>query len=212
MPYCPQCGTEISSGRFCPQCGAQIGVSDAENPYAIGTQTQYAELGPDPNAPPIPGFVEAYARFWKMFGNIEGRASRREFWYVWLWNLIITLPIIVVFMYAFYQLLTEAGVPFSEYDDFLEDTFEDFNFSTLTPSLLVAFFGSFAVLALYGLAILVPQICLLVRRVHDFNVTGWLAILCFLPKIKGVATLVFGLIPPTQGPNKYGAQPRKRRA
>ena len=206
MPYCPQCGTEISGARFCPQCGAEVGSVGAENPYAIGTQTQYAELGPDPNAPPIPGFVGAYAKFWKNFGNIEGRASRREFWYVYIWNSIILLPFIAAFIYVLVRALAEGGVPFDDADDY----FEHFDPSMFAPVQLAAGAVSLLVIGLYSLAQFVPWVCLLVRRIHDFNVTGWLAILCFVPRIGGLAQLIFGLITPTQGPNKYGPQPRKR--
>ena len=207
MPYCPQCGTEISGARFCPQCGAEVGAAGSENPYAIGTQTQYAELGPDPDAPPIPGFVEAYARFWKMFGNIEGRASRREFWYVYIWNFIILLPFVAAFIYVLVRALAEGGVPFDDADDY----FEHFDPSMFAPVQLAAGAVSLLVIGLYSLAQFVPWVCLLVRRIHDFNVTGWLAILCFVPRIGGLALLIFGLITPTRGPNKYGPAPAKRR-
>ncbi len=207
MPYCPQCGTEIFGGRFCPQCGAQVNVGGAENPYALGTHSQYAELGADPNASPIPGFVGAYAKFWKNFGNIEGRASRREFWYVYIWNFLIMLPFVAAFIYVLVRALSEGGVPLDDADDY----FEHFDVSMLAPAHLVVGAGSLLVIGLYTLAQFVPWVCLLVRRIHDFNVSGWLALLCFIPRIGGLVILFFGLIAPTRGSNQYGAQPAKSR-
>ena len=34
-------------------------------------------------------FVEAYRSFWKNYFNFKGRATRSEFWFVVVWNLII---------------------------------------------------------------------------------------------------------------------------
>lgn len=42
-----------------------------------------------------------------------------------------------------------------------------------------------------------------IRRSHDFNVTGWLSLLIFVPLVN----LIFLLIPGTEGENDYGAQP-----
>jgi uncharacterized membrane protein YhaH (DUF805 family) len=81
MPYCPQCGTEISGGSFCPQCGAQIGAFGAENPYALGTQTvdSVDALG---DAPEIPGFIGAMKIcLGKKCVSFKGRASRSEYWF-----------------------------------------------------------------------------------------------------------------------------------
>ncbi|WP_246693614.1 DUF805 domain-containing protein [Mesorhizobium sp. M8A.F.Ca.ET.142.01.1.1] len=45
------------------------------------------------------------------------------------------------------------------------------------------------------------------RRLHDVGLTGWLAILCFLPYVGLLAIVVFGLIPSQVGDNKYGPVP-----
>ena len=34
-------------------------------------------------------FVEAYRSFWKNYFNFKGRATRSEFWFVVVWNMII---------------------------------------------------------------------------------------------------------------------------
>lgn len=45
---------------------------------------------------------------------------------------------------------------------------------------------------------------LTIRRAHDFNVGGWLALLLLVP----VVNLVFWFIPGTRGDNGYGAVPQ----
>ena len=50
-------------------------------------------------------------------------------------------------------------------------------------------------------AMAVLGVMLTIQRCHDFNVTGWLALLIVVP----LANLVFLLIPGTDGPNRFGA-------
>jgi uncharacterized membrane protein YhaH (DUF805 family) len=49
-------------------------------------------------------------------------------------------------------------------------------------------------------AMAVLGVMLTVQRCHDFNVTGWLALLIVVP----LANLVFLFIPGTDGPNRFG--------
>lgn len=50
-------------------------------------------------------------------------------------------------------------------------------------------------------AMAVLGVMLTIQRCHDFNVTGWLALLIVVP----LANLVFLFIPGTDGPNRFGA-------
>ncbi|MBP5622836.1 MAG: DUF805 domain-containing protein [Thermoguttaceae bacterium] len=203
MPYCPQCGTEISGGSFCPQCGAQIGVFGAENPYEFGSQTQYVRKDSDPNAPLIPGFVEAYIRFWKKGGIVDGRASRTEFWYVFLWHCIIQLPFYIAAGFSFICGCTAiiAGV--------FEDPYETSD-DVIMTLLLVVVKCSMAIISAYNLVVVIPKICLYGRRFHDINCSAWFSIICLIPVINCFALFVIGVIPPTNGTNKYGPAPVKR--
>jgi uncharacterized membrane protein YhaH (DUF805 family) len=48
-----------------------------------------------------------------------------------------------------------------------------------------------------------------VKRLHDFGRSGWWALLCAVPYLDLVTTLVLGLIPGDVGVNKYGDGPNK---
>jgi len=50
-------------------------------------------------------------------------------------------------------------------------------------------------------AMAVLGVMLTIQRCHDFNVTGWLALLIVVP----LANLAFLFIPGTDGPNRFGA-------
>ncbi len=50
-------------------------------------------------------------------------------------------------------------------------------------------------------AMAVLGVMLTIQRCHDFNMTGWLALLIVVP----LANLVFLIVPGTAGPNRFGA-------
>ncbi|MBR4753025.1 MAG: DUF805 domain-containing protein [Thermoguttaceae bacterium] len=193
MSFCPYCGAESGGGNYCASCGAQLATDGAENPYAVGSQTQASGsgyAGSDANAPDIPTFLGAYPTFWKKWRAYHERSSRREFWYVMLWQLIILIPYVALVVN--YALNNPEGAPKQE------------------PS--GVFVGVMVFYGVYLLACLMPGLNLAARRLHDANLSAWLLLLYFIPQIGGLAQIIFGLLPPTQGPNKYGAQPRKRRS
>jgi len=53
------------------------------------------------------------------------------------------------------------------------------------------------------IAIMVVQILLTIQRAHDFNSSGWLSLLMFVPLVN----LIFLLIPGTPGENRFGHRP-----
>lgn len=56
------------------------------------------------------------------------------------------------------------------------------------------------------LALLLPSIAVLARRVHDIDRTAWWLLL-LLTVIGGLVLFVFSLIKGTHGPNQYGPDP-----
>ena len=52
------------------------------------------------------------------------------------------------------------------------------------------------------LAYIVIAFMLTIQRAHDFNTTGWLALLSLVP----LANFIFWFIPGTEGRNRYGAR------
>jgi uncharacterized membrane protein YhaH (DUF805 family) len=54
------------------------------------------------------------------------------------------------------------------------------------------------------LSIFVPSIALIVRRLHDLNITGWGIVISFVPVLGGLILLVAMCWPGTAGANSYG--------
>jgi uncharacterized membrane protein YhaH (DUF805 family) len=58
----------------------------------------------------------------------------------------------------------------------------------------------------YGF-MLVASFALAVRRLNDFNTSGWMSLLFFVPFVNIIFTLALWFVPGTKGSNRYGLQP-----
>ena len=60
-----------------------------------------------------------------------------------------------------------------------------------------------------SLVLLWPLMAVSAKRQHDFNFSAWWALIHFIPAVGSlVLLLVDGLMPGTQGPNRFGPDPR----
>jgi uncharacterized membrane protein YhaH (DUF805 family) len=67
-------------------------------------------------------------------------------------------------------------------------------------------------MGIYFAAILVPRTSLMIRRLHDIEMTGWLALLGLVP-FAGLVLDVFCLVADTNPrPNKWGVSPKYQEA
>ena len=62
--------------------------------------------------------------------------------------------------------------------------------------------------ALYALAVLLPNIAVGVRRLHDTNRAGWWLLIGLIPLIGAIVLLVFFIQDSQAGPNEYGPNPK----
>ena len=70
--------------------------------------------------------------------------------------------------------------------------------------------SSFGLLSgLYSLAVLIPTLAVLVRRLHDVDRTGWWILINLIPLVGTIVLLVFALMPGTPGSNQYGPDPKQ---
>lgn len=101
-------------------------------------------------------FVGAYRSFWKNYFNFKGRATRCEFWFVVLWNVIIGTVL------GFGLGLSFVGTAFS-----LVGPGNGFSAGVIFTIL----FGG--LLVIYGLVSFIPNLSLAVRRCRDTGLSGW---------------------------------------
>jgi len=142
------------------------------------------------SAPPVPlwapfydaPFGVAITRFWKKYARFDGRASRSEYWW---WQLAQAIVLLVLYV------ITLAG-------GLAGATFAGDGRSQPGPGIFV---GG-ALLLLWWLGTIVPNLALLARRLHDVNLSGWLILIGLVPYLGGIALLVMTFL----SPNPYGAR------
>jgi uncharacterized membrane protein YhaH (DUF805 family) len=61
---------------------------------------------------------------------------------------------------------------------------------------------------LYALAVLIPNLAVTVRRLHDTGRSGWWLLLILVPLIGAIVLLVFMVFDSKDGANEYGENPK----
>lgn len=123
-------------------------------------------------------FVDAVRSGFNNYANFSGRALRSEYWW---W---------VVFVWI-------AGIVANIIDRALGLTIYTTNMNGIEQ-------GSGPIAAIVGLALLIPGLAVLVRRLHDTDRSGWWFWLVIIPIIGWIVLIVFLATSGTPGPNKYG--------
>ncbi|MBC2107652.1 DUF805 domain-containing protein [Listeria innocua] len=131
------------------------------------------------------GFLEAYKSFWKNYVNFSGRAPRSAYWYVVVWNVIIFAVL--------YFLALIFGISI-----FMESALGGTGITSSGGALFMI-----VLVWLYLLAILLPTISLMVRRLHDSGKSGLYLLLDLIPFVGSIIMLVFMCLE-SDGPNQYG--------
>lgn len=136
----------------------------------------------------------------KRYADFEGRSRRMEFW---MFTLFTTIVAVVLLGPA---VVTLVGASLTESVAVDEDPL------TYVSGLGMAGLGLWAI---FALAVLIPGIAVAVRRLHDRNLSGWwylgMIVASFVPLIGGLASiayLVVMLLPGTDGPNRFGPDPK----
>lgn len=116
------------------------------------------------------------------YSTISGRASRAEYWWFTLFTYLVYIVIYTLSAVMMFYL----------------------------PRLSVAqMFGALLVIGLMSIIsilLVVPSICVTVRRLHDIGRSGWWILLSFVPIVRFVI-LVFTLMPSQPTANEYDENP-----
>ena len=121
--------------------------------------------------------INAYKNFFKNYAEFTGRSTRPDFWWVWLGNLILSIPFWIIYFYIVYL---------STVMDSVSDSASEAIFMV---------FGLVAIIyAVFYLAILVPTLALSVRRLRDAGFHWAFIFLRFAP-MGGIALLILHAMP-----------------
>ena len=121
--------------------------------------------------------INAYKNFFKNYAEFTGRSTRSDFWWVWLGNLILSIPFWIIYFYTVFLSAVMASV---------DDSVSEATFMVL--GLVVIIY------AIFYLAILVPTLALSVRRLRDAGFHWAFIFLRFVP-MGGIALLILHAMP-----------------
>ena len=121
--------------------------------------------------------IDAYKNFFKNYAEFTGRSTRPDYWWVWLGNLILSIPFWIIYFYTV----------------FLSAVMDSVSNSASEATFMV--FGLVAIIyAVFYLAILVPTLALSVRRLRDAGFHWAFIFLRFAP-MGGIALLILFAMP-----------------
>ncbi len=146
----------------------------------------------------------------KRYFDFRGRSRRMEFWMFTLLNVLLAFV-------AFGLLLALApGTGSSEFvseADSLSATADFYGDLSENPVGLIAM----GLYAIFVLVALIPGIAVTIRRLHDRDMSGWwylgMLVVSIIPLVGTLASLAFlvlMLLPGTDGPNRFGSDPKGR--
>lgn len=139
----------------------------------------------------------------KRYAEFSGRSRRMEYWSFILLNVIVYIVLGGIMVAGGFNLATMTN-PAAMSDP-----------AVVSEAPGAVFYLGAGLLGLYALAILVPSIAVVVRRLHDRDMSGWwylgvivASMIPFVGFIAGIAFLVLMFLPGTPGPNRFGPDPK----
>lgn len=130
------------------------------------------------------GLKEAVVSVFSKYATFSGRATRSEYWYFGLFNIIIIWGLIGV--------CTLLGAIFQGSDG----AFGGFMIGNILNRI-------------YSIATIIPILAVSVRRLHDTGRSGFNLLWLFLPVIGLIIIFVYMVTGSNPGDNAYGPEPEK---
>ena len=134
----------------------------------------------NPSEEVLVSFGEAVATCFRKYATFSGRARPSEFWW-WVLFLVI--------LWAVIGAVAGAAGSIDEFGDLDSNA------------------GAAALLGVVSLGLILPNLAVAVRRLHDTGRSGWFLFLGLIPCIGGILLLVFYASAGDPGPNKFGPPP-----
>lgn len=137
-------------------------------------------------------FMDSITTCFGKYATFKGRASRSEFWYfaLFVWVSIIVLSFVDSAIFG-----PREVVMMSASDSLATGMSFDMSWQPQP------------ITAIFMLATLLPNISVMVRRLHDTARSGWWYWIILIPLIGFIVLLVFFVGKGTDGDNDYGPDP-----
>lgn len=126
------------------------------------------------------GFGEAIQSGFKNYVTWRGRATRSEFWWWMLFVYLVQIPFSIIYSISVQNLVT-AG----------------------TLEIGMFFNWAYYLMLVVSLALILPSISVLIRRLHDTDRSGGWYWILLIPFVGTIVLLVFALSASTPSPNRF---------
>lgn len=137
------------------------------------------------------GFGTAISTCFGKYASFTGRAQRSEFWWFWLFNVIVVMVLNIVD--------NAVGWVIDLGTETLQTASGPITFAT----------GDLGALStIWALVVFLPMLSVTIRRLHDSNRSGWWWWIGFVPCVGFIVLLVFLLLDSTPGDNRFGPNPK----
>jgi len=152
-------------------------------------------------------YLNYVCKCFKHYADFKGRANRTEYWSFLVFNLIVTILLIIGDNHL---------CPEGWHHGFVGLVLESLTSGYSIPYLLNWYeqhpdvpqgFG--IITSIWALITLVPSIALGVRRLHDINMNGWFIIVSYAPLVGWGWFFIYSLLRGSEGENNYGPEPEE---
>ncbi|MFJ3956347.1 DUF805 domain-containing protein [Arthrobacter sp. NPDC090010] len=209
QPQAPQYGTPQGQPQP-PQFGAPQQPGYGQQPGGYQQQPQspygqpaygglYAPFVPRPSV----GFVDAIKLAFSNYANFKGRAGRSEYWWWFLFRAVVAgIPIGIGYALLFGGIISQAAVSRTDSYGYTSSSSSDVVFTGgMVFGLILIIIG-----AIIGLALLVPDLAIAWRRLHDAGFPGPMFFLALIPYVGGIILIVLCAMPSKPEGMKYEVQ------
>ena len=158
---------------FCTRCGAKIPEGGR---FCVNCGAPAAGGQPQPQqSEPAPvkffSFGESVKNFFKGYVDFKGRATRAEFWWAFLFTTVIGVVLFVIEWPAIFAAMIAGLLPLNP------------SYPELFPYMIPSYICMFA--------LIIPQLALYWRRLHDTGKSGLFFLLFFIPVAGFIIMIVF---------------------
>ena len=116
--------------------------------------------------------INAYKNFFKGYVDFTGRSTRSEYWWIWLTNILLLIPLYSAYFNAIFSEGSEGA--------------------------FLALSGLAIIYMIFGLALILPMLALTVRRLRDAGFHWALIFIIFIPMVGPLVLLVLLAMPTKQ--------------
>lgn len=173
--FCEYCGAADMNSNFCRSCGRKLAVAESKIAPKPLLMLPSEYLAAQSDKQMT--FTGAISACFSKFADFSGRATLAEYWWFALFNVLIYVS--VLFLLYLSGIGSTAGGGASE--------------------------GAVLLFYIPVLVLLIPNLSVTIRRLHDAGHPGTYFLFNFIPFIGPFIVFIFALQPSEESDNKYGA-------